>query len=80
MISTNPAEKYTIELIKRFEIELRFAYVDELITEERALRYFKSMYIKHAFDAMGNKFKELYENQYNFVKKLKKEYKDKYGS
>lgn len=59
--------------------EIRFDDVTEIVTEERTLKYFKSMYAKHVFDAMGNIFKELYDMQYKFVQKLKKQYAEKYA-
>lgn len=72
--------KYFDLLIRRFYTELRFDQVNEIITEERILKEFKHLYIKHAFDSLGNKFKEIYETQYNYVQLIKKQYKDKYGT
>lgn len=78
MTSIDPQTKYTEDLIKRFSIELRFEYVSEIINEERTLKEFKSLYIKHAFDALGSKLKELYVNQYDYVQLIKKQYKERY--
>lgn len=58
----------------------KLEYVDEILVETRTLKHFKDMYIKHAFDAMGNNFKKLYNEQAKYVRKIKAEYKDKYGA
>ncbi len=67
-------------LIKRFHADERFTDVSELVIETRTLNWFKEMYIKHAFDAMGEKFKSLYDAQVISLKALKLKYKENYGS
>lgn len=73
-------EKFTQELLKRNQMEMKFHAVDIILTEERTLKHFKSMYVKHVLDSMGEKFLQLYYRQFEFVNKLKHEYKEKYGT
>lgn len=70
----------SIDLINRFYIEERFLDIAEIIREEAELKYFKSMYVKHAFDDMGGFFKETYNMHFEHVKKIKLEYKEKYDT
>ena len=67
-------------LIDKFYVEEKFADVSEINVEELTCRYFKDMWVKHTFDVMGEKFKSLYLAQVAYVAKIKKEYKDKYGT
>lgn len=67
-------------LLTRFEAENRGYAVGQIVDQEKWVSYCKSMYVKHAFDDMGNTFKELYKDAIDILKFYKKEYKDKYGS
>lgn len=67
-------------LIKKFRDELKISYVNEIIEHTRFLKYFQDMYCKHAFDAMGDGFRRLYNTQVDTLKTLKLQYKEKYGA
>lgn len=73
------ATNYTEELIKRFYKEMQIDCVAEIAAEEEHLKYFKEMHDKHIFDAMGESFKCLYDNQVVYLRKLKERYKEKYA-
>lgn len=67
-------------LIENFYKNERFKDISEIVQEERVLKEFKSLYIKHAFDALSEIFKNYYEIQFEYIKKIKKQYKDRYGA
>jgi len=77
MTSTRP---YLEVLQDRFQTELRFEYVSEINREEIRTREFKNLYVKHAFDCLGEGYMKLYESQVDLVKHLKKQYKERYGA
>lgn len=63
-----------------FYVQCRFDDVNEIIDGERDLKHFKSMYVKHAFDAMAAQCRELYDTQDKFLKLIKDQYRSKYGT
>jgi tRNA A-37 threonylcarbamoyl transferase component Bud32 len=70
----------TQNLMDRFSREYKYLCVDELLTERRVLREIKSLYAKHAFDCLGPTLKDIYNNQYDLVQRLAKEYNERYGN
>lgn len=53
--------------------------LNEIIEETRNLNKLKSMYVKHAFNELGPKFKHIYDIQEKFLLKLKLKFKENYG-
>jgi hypothetical protein len=66
-------------MVESFQRELRYAYVDEIVTETSILKELKHLYIKNMFNSMGIIFGDMYTQQLEYLNNLKKTYKDKYG-
>ncbi len=68
------------EMANEFYKECKSDDLNEILVETRFLSYLKSMYAKHAFDCMGEKFKDLYHSQEKLLFKIKEAYKVRYGN
>lgn len=66
-------------LVEEFYKQDKFDRVNEIITETRVLKEFQHLMVKHAMDNMSEVFQEFYYSQEKYLKKLKREYQEKYG-
>ena len=66
-------------LVEEFYKQDKFDRVSEILTETRVLKEFQHLMVKHAMDGMSESFQSLYYNQEKFLKRIKKEYQEKYG-